>query len=274
MKRYITDPNDKCRNIGARFIGTPFHIMMEEKRLSPDPNTWSGYEISVFKDDKKIGSYVRNYHSMGLNTFYPFMINDQWYALYSCDYTSLRVAKIGETFEDWCGEERDAFGFCPVEVYVPRSNVFADLNKEGQREFAYRTFDNEYHVEDDDDETKDGTLVTEFYGSEQKDEGGVCTEVGNRKYQTQFDRCEYLPFGFLSGCVWGDDTSWKIRYIDLSQIEQKILTITEKFGYIELPDNLELPKCVQLDAYRENQRNSWIRINHTTTFNITTGEKE
>ena len=42
-------------------------------------------------------------------------------------------------------------------------------------------------------------------------------------------------FGFVSGCVWGDDCSWKIQYLDLSQIEQGIFKREEKFGYLELP---------------------------------------
>jgi len=42
-------------------------------------------------------------------------------------------------------------------------------------------------------------------------------------------------FGFVAGCVWGDDTSWKIQYLDLSKITEGKLTRDDRFGYIEMP---------------------------------------
>ena len=42
-------------------------------------------------------------------------------------------------------------------------------------------------------------------------------------------------FGFVCGCVWGDDTSWKLQMLDLSRIEDGKITRTQPFGYHELP---------------------------------------
>jgi hypothetical protein len=41
-------------------------------------------------------------------------------------------------------------------------------------------------------------------------------------------------FGFVWGCVWGDDCSWKVQYLDLSQVQQGIVCREERFGYVEL----------------------------------------
>lgn len=41
-------------------------------------------------------------------------------------------------------------------------------------------------------------------------------------------------FGFVWGCHWGDDGSWKVQYLDLSQVRQGIVRRDERFGYIEL----------------------------------------
>ena len=41
-------------------------------------------------------------------------------------------------------------------------------------------------------------------------------------------------YGFVWGCVWGDDTSWKLQYLDLSKIQEGIISRDERFGYVEL----------------------------------------
>ena len=56
-----------------------------------------------------------------------------------------------------------------------------------------------------------------------------------------------VQFGFVAGCYWGDDTSWKIHYLDLSQIEQGIIQRDERFGYIKLPPSMDLKDVVLID---------------------------
>jgi len=41
-------------------------------------------------------------------------------------------------------------------------------------------------------------------------------------------------FGFVWGCYWGDDSSWKIQYLDLSRIQEGIIRRDDRFGYVEL----------------------------------------
>ena len=41
-------------------------------------------------------------------------------------------------------------------------------------------------------------------------------------------------FGFVWGCVWGDDSSWKVQYLDLSAIAEGVLQREERFGYVML----------------------------------------
>lgn len=38
----------------------------------------------------------------------------------------------------------------------------------------------------------------------------------------------------VAGCVWGDDSSWKLEAFDLSRVEEGILTRFQPFGYFEL----------------------------------------
>jgi hypothetical protein len=41
-------------------------------------------------------------------------------------------------------------------------------------------------------------------------------------------------FGFVWGCAWGDDSSWKVQYLDLSRVHEGIIAREERFGYLEL----------------------------------------
>lgn len=41
-------------------------------------------------------------------------------------------------------------------------------------------------------------------------------------------------FGFVWGCVWGDDGSWKVQYLDLTGIKDGVIRRDERFGYVEL----------------------------------------
>lgn len=41
-------------------------------------------------------------------------------------------------------------------------------------------------------------------------------------------------FGFVWGCHWGDDGSWKVQYLDLSRVQEGVVRREERFGYVEL----------------------------------------
>jgi hypothetical protein len=55
-------------------------------------------------------------------------------------------------------------------------------------------------------------------------------------------------FGFVAGCIWGDDSSYKLQYLDLSQIEEGIITRDDHFGYFVLP-NASLKDIIDTSPY-------------------------
>lgn len=168
------------------------------------PGCWKSQTIGVFADEAQVGSYKRNYSSF-MGTFCPFMKGDNWYALYSSDYTSTRIMELPSCM-DIGGEERDAWGFCPTGYFVPK--------------FYRYTFT-----------TEGKEHMCRIYESDE----------GEEDKRDQFD-----DFGFISGCVWGDDSSWKIQYLDLSQADKGIIKRDDRFGYIELPPNLTLEKAIRM----------------------------
>ena len=220
-----------------RFLGTPFEIQCSS--VVNSPGTWDSTKVSIYNDKILIGEYIRNYSNFGSNTFYPFRIENNWYALYSAKYTATRVMKLyDDKIEDWCGEESQSNGFCPVEFYVPRYVEYTDSYKHGEETIEYN-----YYVTDS--ETSEKEFLDEV-----KDNKDII----------------YCKFAFLCGCVWGDDSSWKIRYIDLSEVNNKILKIEDKFGYWEMPNNLSLKQCVDLSGWEPDHQ--WIRLTRMENINL------
>lgn len=203
------------------FTGTPFSIECES--VDNGPGLWASSKVSIFRDDVLIGKYLRNYPRNAQTTFYPFNVNDEWYALYSPHYTCTRVLKLFDNkIEDWCGEEPSSSGFCPVEFYVPSQHEYKDPDS---TEFGkYKT-----------DCIGDYPTVADFH----KDTDGVLATNS-------------LMFGFLSGCKWGDDHSFKLRYVDLSKVSDRIITIEERFGYAELPQRMSLRESIAEILYEDD----------------------
>jgi hypothetical protein len=54
-------------------------------------------------------------------------------------------------------------------------------------------------------------------------------------------------FGFVWGCVWGDDSSWKVQYLDLSRIQDGVISRDDRFGYLRLATD---PKLEMRDFIR------------------------
>ena len=100
-----------------------------------------------------------------------------------------------------------------------------------------------------------GFCPVEFYIPNDDDED-VWAEVAELNGQ----------FGFVSGCVWGDDSSWKIRFLDLSNIQNGVIENDYRFGYIELPDDMSLREAISLDEYDEEDQ--LVSIACRKTFDI------
>jgi|GEM_PF-1849292 len=223
-----------------QYLHTPFSV--ETEKVKNEPGTWDSTKVSIFRDGVLIGEYIRNYSNYGTNTFHPFLINNQWYALYSASYTATRVMKLHENrIEDWCGEDKSPHGFCPVEFYIPKYIH----SKHEFRDSLYDSY------------TADCDNTPEEFASELKD--------------SEFVSLNHCDFGFMCGCVWGDDTSWKLRYINLSQIPDKILTVSDKFGYWELPNTLTLKECINMSNWQPDH--DWITLIRAETINLKTDER-
>lgn len=184
------------------------------KEIPQGAGYWNYVLVEIFENDIKIGEYVREYPGSCETTFFPFKKDGKWYALYSSDYTLTRVMSLPDC-KDVCGEvdlENDGCGFCPVDFYVPSYIIMRDLkNDKGE--------------------------ITPYIVDEPD-------EINN------MDELLYFPFGFVSGCHWGDDSSMKIQFLDLSNIPNE-LKRDERFGYAEQAIG-DLRHCVRIYADYES----------------------
>lgn len=230
------------------------------------PGTWNSIKVGVFRieGDKKelIGDYLRNYPSL-FKTFYPFRHDDRDYALYSRDYTATRVMEL-PSCHDIGGEEREEMGFCPTDFYVP---CYVEREWIGLQDKAHRHRQNEPTADDLLPRTTKYTPVDEATGE----------RITVEKPSYAVSPVLYYPFGFVAGCLWGDDSSWKIQYLDLSEAHRGIIKREEKFGYVALPSEMDLKQAVNLADYRydsSGKDEDWhhhISITSTQTYDLRTG---
>lgn len=224
--------------------------------------------IGVFKvkngEEIPIGKYTRNYHAL-FNTFFPFEMNGKELALYSTDYTATRIMEL-PSCKDLGGEEFANDGFCPVDYFVPTYYELETISDyEGEK--PVRRLSNVNNPKEPPiDERIDTHTWTNLNTNLQQ---------SSKSLYRALTPTLYYPFGFVAGCVWGDDSTDKVQYLDLSKADQGILVREEKFGYIELPDNVSLSDAIDMSDYLYDHDGEWaheIRINVMQRFFLRTGK--
>lgn len=79
-------------------------------------------------------------------------------------------------------------------------------------------------------------------------------------------------FGFVWGCVWGDDSSCKVQYLDLSRVQDGELVRDERFGYVELATH---PNLTARDFIRCSSFEGDVRVEFSVleTFDLVSGDR-
>lgn len=207
----------------------------------------------------EVGKYHRNYSMMG--TFEPFrqLRDGVWkdYALISTKYTRLEVMdlangeiiavepmpkvdkelaeKYPDTFTE--GDDLPHAMFCPVDFYVP--SWWDEYEARDQRQHPAAP--------------------------------GISTEIAEKVAAEFLEEWKLYEgnWGVYSGCVWGDDTSWKLRFVDLSRISEGIVTTDERFGYVSLPEYKKL-----MDVVRVMPEQGTVEIKVPVQFSVATGKAQ
>jgi hypothetical protein len=173
-----------------------------------EANHWSTSRVDIFQGDKLIGGYDRNYAAFSEETFEPFELDGEWYALYAPDYTSTRLMRL-PSCKDIGGEERSAGGFCPTEFYVPRYRQVVTAMANFDKPIEFREYE---------------TVADEM----------ASAISSPASHKTTFGDWKSTAVGFVSGCIWGDDTTWKLEVIDLSRSADGVISRRARFGHLSL----------------------------------------
>ena len=128
----------------------------------------------------------------------------------------------------------------------------------------------------DEFQREDGAVLGDSSGSKAA-EGSILTEWQQPSLYSSGPQRPYRwrvwpqNWGLVAGCIWGDDSSWKIQYLDLSRAAEGIIGREERFGYIELPAGRKLYECVdaEMSPFSGN-----ISIDVRVWFNLETGKQE
>jgi len=181
------------------------------------PGTWNSQDVEVLDwAGAVVGTYTYNYSMTP--PFFAFELGDQWYALYARDYTASRIMKLPSCGDVW-GEEPSSHGFCPVEFYVPAEQVT----------------------------TFGGDRTNKLSGTSDSDPKSFQVPHYDEKNDWTIEPVKFAAFGFSCGCIWGDDSSWKVRFFDLSKLSEGIVVYDERFGYAEMSQHLSLAQSVQVN---------------------------
>lgn len=224
-----------------------------------------GCLVDVLDGGEVCGRFERNYWSAGPETFAPFMVCDRWFALYSPDYTATRVMSLPDC-RDLGGEEPDACGFCPVELWVP----------------AYRTLTRTMEVRRMTGDGEASVLREErfeqplFAGDPRlaEAESRIAAEAahpgrripGESTWHAELSPWRWCGFGFVAGCIWGDDHWWKVEFLDLSGAAGGTLRREARFGYAEMLPGADLRDTVDLGHWRPGR--PWIRVKAAVSHDL------
>lgn len=221
-----------------------------EKVPSGKPGTWSTLHIKVLDNrevleagDDNDGSiiprvvfeYDRNYSSM-YNTFHPFrqLKDGKWhdYALISTKYVRFEVVDLekGEiiAIEPAPFRTQESIDRIPEQHrapggYAEHYKVGEEIPGAGFCPTDFRVFDwNEKYYADSINKTMKDREGNEIYLYSLEDFNQVTGQ-----------------WAVYCGCHWGDDSSYKLRYIDLSRISEGIVNSDSRFGYFPLGATLK-----------------------------------
>ena len=183
--------------------------------------------IEVFNQntDIKVGEFYRNYCSFGVETFAPFFREGKWYALYSPSYVAISAMELPSCKHIECEDQNNSFGFCPVEIYIP------------QYEWSYTPAKSTEELKSYPKENWPWLSKDRY----QREYLCPTSEIDNRAPENYYDE-----IAFVSGCVWGDDSSWKIEIRDISRAHEGIIKNIEDWGYYEQAFGLDLKQCIRI----------------------------
>lgn len=77
-------------------------------------------------------------------------------------------------------------------------------------------------------------------------------KVGFDWYATNKVITRYAPFAFVSGCYWGDDSSYKIQVFDLTDAHNGVIKRDDRLGYVEVLGKISESVSIETDFVNDS----------------------
>ncbi len=171
----------------------------------------------------------------------------------------LRRTSSSADVEEICEYERNYSMMQTFEPFRQGTSEFALISRDYTRTAVLDLASGAVIAEEPD--TPDGFCPVCFYVPDWWDvnDGSVIPGSEYWNYDREWPKGD---FGFVWGCLWGDDSSWKVQYLDLSQIDDGVIRREERFGYLELATHSFQNPCSTLDpqTLHESDPPSFIRL--------------
>jgi hypothetical protein len=86
------------------------------------------------------------------------------------------------------------------------------------------------------------------------------SNIPGSKYWNDGDEWPVGEFGFVWGCYWGDDSSWKVQYLDLRRVQEGVIARDERFGYVRLATGSYVSPCFASGDVARTVRPDFINV--------------
>jgi hypothetical protein len=154
-----------------------------------------------------------------------------------------RRTGAGGSPEKICEYERSYSLLQTFEPFRQGDRDFALISRDYTRTAVLDLASGHVIAEEPDDS---GFCPVGFYVPDWWDVNGGFTIPGSEHWDAD-DEWPTGDFGFVWGCEWGDDNSWKVQYLDLSDVQRGVVRREERFGYLELATSDFSNPCLTLD---------------------------
>ena len=148
-------------------------------------------------------------------------------------------------------------GLEPVATYLRNHALYGTFEpfRQGGRELALISRDYEAtavldlatgEVIAEEPEAQRGFCPTGFYVPDWWDVNDGSIIPGSEYWDADLEQPSG-QFGFVWGCIWGDDTSWKLQHLDLSRVTEGVIARDDRYGYLALADHGWQPPWLDLE---------------------------
>lgn len=167
------------------------------------------------------------------------MLGSYWAAVrasieVSYSMPALRGADASAPPTPVCVYERDHASFETFEPFRRGGRDYALVSTEYTRSAVLDLASGRVIAAEPEDPDGTGFCPVGFYIPDWWDVHDGSIIPGSASWRPDLHEWPRGDLGFVWGCVWGDDASWKLQALDLSRIDEGVLVRDGRFGYVEV----------------------------------------